>query len=176
MAGADPQTPGDDCGGADECPQNDQFDGTALDDKWEVVNPNPAGLTVGGGNLTLTTAQGDVFGANFTAQNILLQEVPEGQWTATTKLNHTAITVNGQAAGLVLYGQQNPNYFAKATLQFKTDVDPGTPGNQPGKWIERTLTSNGTLNGSYGGNFPNSGALNPPTTTCGSARATTART
>ena len=119
--------------------------------------------TVGGGNLTLTTAQGDVFGANFTAQNILLQEVPEGPWTVTTKLDHTAITVNGQAAGLVLYGQQNPNYFAKATLQFKTDVDPGTPGNQPGKWIERTLTSNGTLNGSYGGNFPNTGALNPPT-------------
>ena len=84
-----------------ECPQNDEFEGTALDDKWEVVNPTPSELSVGGGNLTLTTAQGDVFGANFTAQNILLQEVPEGPWTATTKLDHTAITVNGQAAGLV---------------------------------------------------------------------------
>ena len=161
VAGADPQTPGDDCGGADECPQNDEFDGSALDSKWEVVNPNPAGLTVGGGNLTLTTAQGDVFGANFTAQNILMQEVPEGPWTVTTKLDHTAITINGQAAGLVLYGQQSPNYFAKVTLQFKTDVDPGTPGNQPGKWIERTLTSNGALNGSYGGNFPNSRGAEP---------------
>ena len=154
-------TPDEDC--ADQCPISDQFDGTALDSKWEVVNSNPAGLAVGGGNLTLTTAQGDVFGANFTAQNILMQEVPEGQWTVTTKLDHTSITVNGQAAGLVLYGQQNPNYFAKATLQFKTDVDPGTPGDQPGKWIERTLTSNGILNGGFGGNFPNSGALNPPT-------------
>ena len=86
--------------------------------------------------------------------------MPEGPWTATAKLDHTAITVNGQAAGLVIYGQQNPNYFAKATLQFKTDVDPGTPGNQPGKWIERTLTTNGALNPAYGGNFPNSGALN----------------
>ena len=161
---ADPQTPGDDCGAADaQCPQNDEFEGTALDEKWEVVNPVPAGLAVGGGNLTLTTAQGDVFGANFTAQNILLQAVPDGPWTVTTKLDHTAITVNGQAAGLVLYGQQNPNHFAKVTLQFKTDVDPGTPGSQPGKWIERTLTSNGALNGSYGGNFPNSGALTPPT-------------
>ena len=28
---ADPQTPGDDCGGAGQCPQNDEFDGTALD-------------------------------------------------------------------------------------------------------------------------------------------------
>ena len=92
-----------------------------------------------------------------------MQAVPEGTWTVTTKLDHTAITVNGQAAGLVLYGRQNPNHFAKATLQFKNDVDPNTPGNQPGKWIERTLTTNGTLNSSYGGNFPNSGALTPPT-------------
>ena len=163
VAGADPQTPGDDCGGEEQCPQNDGFDGSALDSKWEVVNPNPANLAVGGGNLTLTTAQGDVFGGNFTAQNILMQEVPEGEWTVTTKLDHTAITVDGQAAGLVLYGQQSPNYFAKATLQFKNDVNPGMPGAQPGKWIERTLTTNGSLNGSYGGNFPNSGALTPPT-------------
>ena len=81
----------------------------------------------------------------------------------TTKLDHTAITVNGQAAGLVLYGRQNPNHFAKATLQFKNDVDPNTPGNQPGKWIERTLTTNNNLDSSYGGSFPNSGALTPPT-------------
>ena len=161
---ADPQTPGDDCGaGADQCPQNDEFEGTELDSKWEVVNPNPDGLAVGGGNLTLTTAQGDVFGANFTAQNILLQEVPEGPWTATTKLNHTAITSDGQAAGLVIYGQEDPNHFAKATLQFKNDVDPDTPGDQPGQWIERTLTTDGSLDGSYGGNFPNTGALDPPT-------------
>jgi PKD repeat protein/type 1 glutamine amidotransferase/plastocyanin len=161
---ADPQTPGDDCGAADaQCPHNDEFEGTALDEKWEVVNSTPAGLAVGGGNLTLTTAQGDVFGGNFTAQNILMQAVPEGEWAATVKLDHTAITVNGQAAGLVIYGRQNPNHFAKATLQFKTEVDPGTPGDQPGKWIERTLTTNGSLDGSYGGNFPNSGALTPPT-------------
>ena len=132
----DPQTPGDDCGGGGECPQNDEFEGTALDDKWEVVNPVPAGLEVGGGNLTLTTAQGDVFGGNFTAQNILLQEVPDGPWTATTKLDHTAITANGQAAGLVIYGQQNPNHFAKATLQFKTDVDPEHSG-QPARQVDR---------------------------------------
>ena len=92
-----------------------------------------------------------------------MQEVPEGTWTVTTKLDHTAITVNGQAAGLVLYGRQNPNHFAKATLQFKNDVDPNTPGNQPGKWIERTLTTNNNLDSSYGGSFPNSGALTPPT-------------
>ena len=85
---------------------------------------------------------------------MLLQEVPAGPWTATTKFDHTAITANGQAAGLVINGQQNPNHFAKATVQYKTDTDPNTPGNQPGKWMERVLTSNGTSTGSYGGNLP----------------------
>ena len=43
---ADPQTPGDDCGAADaQCPHNDEFDGTALDEKWEIVNSVPAGLS-----------------------------------------------------------------------------------------------------------------------------------
>ena len=60
-----------------------------------------------------------------------MQDVPEGTWTVTTKLDHTAITVNGQAAGLVLYGRQNPNHFAKATLQFKTDVDPTRRATSP---------------------------------------------
>ena len=27
---------------------------------------------------------------------------------------------NGQAAGLVIYGSQNPNYFAKTAIQYKT--------------------------------------------------------
>ena len=44
------------------CPQVDQFDGTALDPKWEIANPTPANLAVGGGNLTLTSAVGRCLG------------------------------------------------------------------------------------------------------------------
>ena len=124
---ADPQTPGDDCGAAGQCPQNDEFDGTALDDKWEIVNPNPQALTVGGGNLTLTSAVGDVRNTAFTAQNIVLQDVPEGPWTATMKFDHTALASNGQAAGMVLYGQREPELLR----QGRDAVQEHRPVRQP---------------------------------------------
>ena len=156
---ADPQTPGSDCGGSlGECPQTDEFDGTALDDRWEVVNPNPSGVSVGGGHLTLNTSQGDVSGTAYNAQNILLQDVPEGPWSATVKLDHRAIAVNGQAAGMVIYGSNNPNFFAKTAIQWK-DTWQGQPVN--GFWAERILTTNNARNASYGGEFPNSGKLTP---------------
>ena len=155
----DPQTPGDDCGGTlGQCPQTDEFDGTALGGKWQVINPNPSALSVGNGHLTLNTGQGDVSGTAFNAQNILLQEVPEGAWTTTVKVDHRAVAVNGQAAGLVIYGQDNPNYFAKTAIQYKNDWQ-GAPVN--GIWAERILTTNGARNAQYGGEFPNSGKLAP---------------
>ena len=127
--------------------------------KWEIVNPTPANLAVGGGNLTLTSAPGDVSGANFTARNILLQAVPQGPWTVTAKLDPTAIASNGQAAGVVLYGSQSPNYLAKTAIQYKTTDLTGQPVN--GIWAERILTTNGTINGAYGGQYPNTGKLTP---------------
>ena len=43
-------------------PQSDQFNGSALDPKWQIVNPvagNPP--TVGGGHLTMPMLQGDLY-------------------------------------------------------------------------------------------------------------------
>jgi len=161
VAGADPQTPGDSCGGLPGCPQGDEFDGTALDPKWEIVNPTPANLAVADGKLSLTTAQGDVNGASFTARNILLQAAPAGPWQMTAKLDHTTISQNGRAGGIVLYGAQSPNYFAKFGIQYKTTDLSGNPMN--GIWAERALTSNGANNNAHGGQYPNSGKLTPPT-------------
>jgi plastocyanin len=62
---------------------------------------------------------------------------------------------------MVIYGSQNPNYFAKAAIQYKTTDLAGQPLN--GIWAERVLTSNGTTNTGYGGSFPNTGKLTPPT-------------
>jgi glucose/arabinose dehydrogenase/type 1 glutamine amidotransferase len=150
-------------GGGGTClPQADDFGGDQLDGKWQIVNDNPSARSVGDDHLTLTMAQGDVYQGNFTAQNILLQDVPSGPWTVTARIKHTNISVDGRAAGLVIFGQNNPNYFAKAAIQYKIN-DPlnGSPIN--GIWMERTLTTNNAVNGSYGGNWPNSGKLNPPT-------------
>ena len=158
---ADPQTAGDNCGGVTGCVQNDEFDGTALDAKWDVRNPTPANLAVAGGKLALTTAQGDVSGANFTARNVPLQDVPSGPWSVTTKLDHTAINQNGVAGGLVVYGSNAPNYFAKIGVQYKTNDLSGQPMN--GIWAERVQTVNGTITGTWGGQYPNTGKLTPPT-------------
>ena len=136
---ADPQTPGDDCGGTSgQCPQNDEFDGTALDEQVGGRQPDPVA------SCTRRRRQPDADhrpGRRLRRQLHGPEHPPAGgargpRGRPTTKLDHTAITVNGQAAGLVIYGQQNPNHFAKATLQFKTDVDPNTAG-QPARQVDR---------------------------------------
>ena len=59
VAGTDPQTPGDDCGGTGGCPQIDEFNGTALDPKWEIVNPTPVPTSaVANGRLAVPLAPG----------------------------------------------------------------------------------------------------------------------
>ena len=147
--------------GANCSTQSDQFNGTAVDPKWSLINPATGfAPTVGGGHLTLPVIQGDYYGGTATAQT-LLQDAPTGSWVATAKIAHANINVNGEAAGLVLINSLNPNHFLKTTLQFKNDTDPDQSGDQPGKWAERVLTA--------GGNpitlppatvpWPNSGAL-----------------
>ena len=62
---------------------------------------------------------------------------------ATAKIAHANVDTNGEAAGLALINRFDPNHFVKTALQYKSDTDPNTPGDQPGKWAERVLTSNG---------------------------------
>ena len=128
-------------GGNGGCsPQSDQFNGSALDPKWQIVNPaagNPP--TVGSGRLTMPMLQGDLYTNVGTAQ-ALMQTVPTGSWVATAKVAHATINADGKAAGLALINQLNPNHLLKTTVQYKADTDPNTAGNQPGKWAERVLT------------------------------------
>ena len=93
---------------------------------------------------------------------MLLQQAPADSWVATAKIAHANIDTDGEAAGLALINSFNPNHFVKTAVQYKSDTDPNTPGDQNGKWAERVLTSNGgavtippeTVP------WPNSGALN----------------
>ncbi len=130
-------------GGGGSCsPQSDQFNGSAVDAKWQLINPaagNPP--TVGGGRLSMPMLQGDLYTDQGNAQ-ALLQTAPSGSWVATAKVAHASIDRDGEAAGLALINQLNPNYLLKTTVQYKNDTDPNTSGNQPGKWTERVLTVN----------------------------------
>ena len=150
----------------DECPDqcnplSDQFEGTELDPKWELVNPHATERpAVADGHLTLPLVPGDLFGGNGSAQ-MILQQAPADSWVATAKIAHAAVDTNGEAAGLALINSLNPNHFVKTALQYKSDADPDTPGDQPGKWAERVVTSNGNAVTIPPATvpWPNSGAL-----------------
>ena len=113
------------------------------------------------GHLTLPLVPGDLFGGNGTAQ-MILQQAPAASWVATAKIAHADVDTNGEAAGLALINSLNPNHFVKTALQYKSDADPDTPGDQPGKWAERVVTSNGNAVTIPPATvpWPNSGALN----------------
>ncbi|HYI18475.1 MAG TPA: ThuA domain-containing protein [Solirubrobacteraceae bacterium] len=92
---------------------NDEFDGTSLGSKWERLNPDDTALSVGEGYLDLEIREGDVFGDQATAKNILLQEAPDGPFMVTTRLDVRDLSGEGQQAGLVLWNGTDPNTFAK---------------------------------------------------------------
>ena len=81
---------------------------------------------------------------------------------ATAKIKHANVDTNGEAAGLALINSLNPNHFVKTGLQYKSDTDPNTPGDQNGKWAERVVTSDGNAVVIPPATvpWPNSGALN----------------
>ena len=125
---------GDDCGGdRRRCPQTDEFDGSALDPKWDAREPDrrPT-LAVGGGNLVAHAAPGrPVSGANFTARNSCCRLSRRARGRRPRRSIRTrGLTADGEAAGLVLINGSNPNYFAKAAIQYKNDTDPLRPADE----------------------------------------------
>ena len=168
---------GDDCGGAAGCARRSTSSTAPRSTpKWEVVNPTPANLAVAGGKLALTTAQGDVSGANFTARNILLQDVPQRPVDGDHEARpHGDRPERPVAGGLVVYGSKDPNYFAKIGVQYKTNDLSGQPMN--GIWAERVLTVNGDHHAARTAASTRTPASSPRRPAiCGCGRATTART
>ncbi|MDA0159761.1 DUF1080 domain-containing protein [Solirubrobacter ginsenosidimutans] len=124
---------------------NDEFNGTALDGKWQVLRPAPAYRTFNGdGRLRITVRNGDMIGATASAQNVLLQDAPDGSWQATTKLDVSTLTTAGDQAGFVLWTSENPNTFAKITY-----ISKGT--TQQYEWV---ATRNGASQISTGPSIP----------------------
>ena len=105
-----------------ETPVSDEFDGSALSPDWEVLRRDDTAISVGGGRLSLAVRAGDMLGGTATAKNVLLKPAPaEGNWTATTKFDASALDAEGQQAGLMLWSSENPNTFAKIVF-----IDKGT--------------------------------------------------
>jgi glucose/arabinose dehydrogenase/type 1 glutamine amidotransferase len=102
------------------CPTdlNDEFDGP-LDSKWQVLRGDPAWRNFDDGRLRITVRNGDMIGDTASAKNVLLQDVPDGSWQATTRFDASTLTTEGDQAGFVLWNGEDPNTFAKITYISK---------------------------------------------------------
>jgi PKD repeat protein/glucose/arabinose dehydrogenase/type 1 glutamine amidotransferase len=132
----------------DECDTNlnDEFDGTTLDPKWQILRDNPAGRSVSGGRLHMLVRQGDMIAATNSAQNVLLQDAPEdGTWAAITKLDVSDLEGSGEQAGLIAWESEDPNNFAKILFIHKPDGQ---------EWFEYVLTTDDATQ-----RLPNTGGL-----------------
>ncbi|WP_440071155.1 ThuA domain-containing protein [Streptosporangium sp. OZ121] len=101
--------------------RSDDFLGAELDrDRWSVVREDQ-NLKVADGKLVLPTSLTEIYGTGTgTTTNIVLQPMPEGGWTATTKVTLNARDAY-QQAGLIVYGDDD-NY-AKMVLQARGTND-----------------------------------------------------
>ena len=112
-------------------PASDPFDGTALDPcRWETLRPDPTGLSVGGGELTLRTLRGELSNDESTVKNVILQDAGDSDWQATTKVTIDT-THSGQQAGIVVRGDDRNG--AKIVFVQKNDAG--------GRWIEFLRTT-----------------------------------
>jgi cytochrome c len=91
------------------CPQNnlrsDEFDGDALDtNRWDVIRPDGTRPpTVSNGSLHFPIDNGSLYQAGTSARNIVVQDLPDGNWEVTAKITTEPLTQNYQQAGLRLY-------------------------------------------------------------------------
>ncbi|HET9736477.1 MAG TPA: ThuA domain-containing protein [Solirubrobacteraceae bacterium] len=98
---------------AGQCPQDglrsDEFEGSALnEDRWTVLRPdaeNP--FNVSNGQLNLPIANGSMYGAGTTAENLIVQELPAGAWEVTAKVAVDELNQNYQQAGLRVWSNDD---------------------------------------------------------------------
>lgn len=82
----------------------DDFAQTTLDDRWAWVREDSGkwSLTANPGAMRITTQQGGLLGAGGDAKNLLLQEVPIGDYTLETHLKFKPLE-DFNFAGLLIY-------------------------------------------------------------------------
>ena len=81
--------------------QSDEFDGTSLDGKWDVIRDS-GDWRVENGGLQLPINSGSLYGIGGNAEDIIVQEAPDGAFEVTAKIT-AEVTENYHQAGLRLY-------------------------------------------------------------------------
>ncbi|KRA38823.1 MULTISPECIES: alpha-L-arabinofuranosidase C-terminal domain-containing protein [unclassified Nocardioides] len=99
----------------------DAFDGASLDERWDVVNPDPGALEVSGGALRISGQPGDTYQGVNTAKNIVMLDVPAGDFTATATVAAPVSKVY-QGAGLIAW--QDMDNYVRAGLTYVGALSP----------------------------------------------------
>ncbi len=85
--------------------QSDEFDGTALDGKWQVIDDTGV-AEVADGSLQLPILGGSLYGPGGTATDLVVQDAPDGAFEVTAKVT-AEVTENYHQAGLRLYSDED---------------------------------------------------------------------
>jgi regulation of enolase protein 1 (concanavalin A-like superfamily) len=126
---------------------DDQFSGSQLDGcRWNrTVRYDPPGLEVSGDHLNLESSYADIFGAeNSPVTNMVLQDAPEGDWTAETKVTVPLVQCC-QQAGLIAY-LDDGNYVkwdviaddgaGQARFELRSEIDDAVQDPQADVWVD----------------------------------------
>ena len=127
----------------------DAFDGTALDARWSTVNPDPAHVSVADGALRIAGQPGDTYQTVNTAKNIVVLDVPAGDFTATADVS-AAVSKVYQGAGLIAW--QDIDNYVRSGLTFVGGLSPS------GTAIETDVESGATFRAVSFADRPGSGA------------------
>jgi alpha-L-arabinofuranosidase/regulation of enolase protein 1 (concanavalin A-like superfamily) len=106
---------------ADVVTWTDGFDGTELDARWTLVNPDPSKVSVSDGALHIAGQPGDTYQTVNSAKNILMLDVPEGDFTATADVS-AAVAKVYQGAGLIAW--QDMDNYLRSGLTFVGGLSP----------------------------------------------------
>ena len=99
----------------------DPFDGDALGSRWQVVNPDPGSLAVADGALHLDGQPGDTYQSANSAKNVVVVDVPTGDFTATAQVS-AAVAKVYQGAGLIAW--KDMDNYVRAGLTYVGALSP----------------------------------------------------
>ncbi|RPF20263.1 ThuA domain-containing protein [Myceligenerans xiligouense] len=149
---------------------DDEFDGDGLDGcRWDIVREDPTGYRVTGGALEIDTTATDIYtGDNTGTPNIVVQELPDDDWTVETLVDGSAFDQQYQQGGLVAYGDDDnyvkfdivtdnaPGSAVTQRIELRSEVDaviqdpqPGANGLESRVWHLRLTKEGSTFTGEY---------------------------
>ncbi len=119
----------------------DTFDGNALGGDWNTVRPS-GNLVVSGGSVKIPLEATDLYQNTNTARDLVLTDLPDGPFVATTKVS-APINRSYQQAGLLLYADDN-NYIKHVFQGRSTDPNAASNIIQSAKELAGTAAETNT--------------------------------